>query len=159
GGNGGRMKDPRGWLAVLLPGALVPALAQADPPSAAFRQGTHVLRRIIYDLGIQPLATQQELQTNPRESVLIVLGAPGSFVKEDRGWLSRFVKDGGAVLFASDQQTPPNSDAGGALRDLAGVWIGGEIVTRAPEESRYLGVPECPFLEVGEGSLSEKLFT
>jgi len=151
------MNGPRCWLPVLLAGVLVPAFAQADPPSAAFRQGTHVLRRILYDLDIRPLERPQELFAEPEGALLVVLGDPGwsRILDLDGPWLHDFVKNGGAVLYASDSECPQNITKD--LLKLTNVHITGFLVKKQTKEACYK-VPECPFLEPNGVELSRVLF-
>jgi len=98
-------------VAVLL-GAAGSAFAHLDPPEpAAYAGGTHVLRRILYNQECQPVTNFAELKGHEKDCLVIVLGDLGP-VTQLPGGLRDFLRNGGAVLLASDYRTPrPAEDA------------------------------------------------
>jgi hypothetical protein len=73
---------------------------RAQRVSLRFAQGTHLFRRILHDLNLRPLRKWEQLQEEPAEKLLIVLGETKSLNRQN---LSDFVQDGGAVLVATDR--------------------------------------------------------
>src|SRR5262249_41995587 len=89
-----------------------------------YGQRTDAFRRLLFELRFQPLSNVAQLQANPSESILILLGEPsflskGSFPQG----LRSFVEQGGAVLIATDKET--EGEAGRILSELAGVRVSG----------------------------------
>jgi hypothetical protein len=103
-----RRRSTPGRLAVWLCAAVcsqawvVPARAQED--AIPFGQGTHALRHILHDLGLQPIEEVKELTREPEKKLLIVLGDTRVLHRIPFG-VELFVHRGGAVLVASDRRT------------------------------------------------------
>jgi hypothetical protein len=115
--------------------ALPAAWAQADNPPLA--EGTHLLRRILWDQGIQPLSSFQELADQPETKLLIVLGETSVLDQVPNGLLE-FVHQGGAVLIATDREarTQPFH--------VLGFGVSGRQVRFASKtEFAYLGLADC----------------
>jgi hypothetical protein len=113
-------------------------------------EGTHVFRRILFDLEFQPLADFQELRdNNPGETILIVLGRPDR-VLELRGGLERYVLRGGAVLLATDQMLPPA--VWPQVVATAGVSVNKESVSCAVAQLCYQGLAYCPLVASPENA-------
>jgi hypothetical protein len=124
--------------------ALVPfAKAQQLPPE--FGTGTHALRGIIKQkFNLQPL-NQREFDfirdANAERVLLVALGETGGLERFGRGELIRFVRNGGAVLLASDQETH------GRLASDLGLKIAGDCLVVPPgSRSAYRGLAECPII-------------
>jgi hypothetical protein len=129
--------------AMLLPAQ--PALARGDPTERPdLREGTHVFRRILYDRGIEPLEDFEQLNEDPKRSILIVLGKT-SILGNFPGGLRRFLRRGGAVLLATDRGIRhPGVHA--AVRKIAGVRINKQSVVCPNPALCYKGLDYCPFL-------------
>lgn len=79
-------------------------------------EGTHVLRRILYDHGFTALETIGAAEDDPERTLVVALGDLDVLGKLPRG-LESFVRRGGAVLLASDRAI---EDAR-VLREVIGV--------------------------------------
>ncbi|HWG44969.1 MAG TPA: hypothetical protein VN688_19525 [Gemmataceae bacterium] len=123
-------------------------MKQISLPQLPYGQRTDAFRRLLYELKFQPLKTFAELQLNPSESVLIVLGDPSCL---SRGYfpegLMPFVQQGGAVLIATDKKT--EGEVGKNLVSLAGVNVTGEtLMCLRPNPADLYGTsPYCPFVQ------------
>ncbi|HTU19484.1 MAG TPA: DUF4350 domain-containing protein [Gemmataceae bacterium] len=129
-----------------LPGGLkqLPAgLSPLDEPPYAQRMDA--FRRLLFELRFQPLNDFADLHANPSESLLIVLGDPSCLSKGHfpKG-LRDFVKQGGAVLIATDHAT--DGEAGEMLKQLAGVRVTGEKLHLPLGSEVYEGNPFCPLV-------------
>src|SRR5438132_4078700 len=81
-----------------------PAPAQQPQEKLVAAKGTHIFRRILHDLGCTPLEQASDLQRNPSEKVLILLGRCQA--EQNLGINVRsFLQSGGAVLVATDQDS------------------------------------------------------
>jgi hypothetical protein len=132
--------------AVLL--TVVPtALAQSEPERpeiAAFRQGTHAFRRVVYEvLQEKPevLTETAQLDEDPARTLFIVLGDPTPLAGLRLG---QFVERGGAVLVATDRSIPSRT----LSRDF-GVTVSGERVSRlvGQDSDFYRALVDCPFVQ------------
>jgi hypothetical protein len=132
-----------------------------------YGQRTDAFRRLLFEFQFQPRRNFGELQANPSESLLIVLGEPGFLSKNNfpQG-LRSFVEQGGAVLIATDMKT--EGEAGAMLSQLAGVTVTGEtLVVRRIYHSgplvrpffRYGNSDYCPCVEPLEDSMVLKRLT
>jgi hypothetical protein len=132
------------------------APAQQRKPNP-FAEGTHVLRRILFDLGCDPLERFDQLD-DPAHTILIVLGDMNR-LDEVPGGLKAFVERGGATLLATDQEVK-NLEAARAIADVSGVRVTGlNVVTQSPfSQHYYKGLPDCPMVLPGRGPLPELLF-
>jgi hypothetical protein len=146
----------RWWLpslAALCVGFAVTLPASAlDPPlpRKKFDEGSHVFRRILFDMGVTALDNADQLDDSPEKTILIVLGDPKDTLPARPGWVAGFVRKGGAVLYASDQRVSSDSLRHG-LAKLAGVSIDGRLLySNAPIEQNgepsYRMSMYCPFL-------------
>jgi hypothetical protein len=121
-------------------------------PRAPFAEQTHVLRRILFDQGYQPLKSLAEAADRPQDTVLIVLGDLRPLADADLRGLRRFLEAGGAALIASDRTSLPQA-VHTALRDVTGVSLpdfrpGVEALVENPEPERcYRGFSDCPIVQ------------
>lgn len=121
-------------LVTVLSGSL---LAQQTPPrpQSADPQwwfGFHLFEMLFKQRGLVPLTNvQRALASTPEETVLVILGGGDDMSFLD---VSRFVRDGGAVLYATDHTA--------TMRNL-GFLQRGPIVASSPEAA-YHGFPDCP---------------
>jgi hypothetical protein len=83
---------------------LSPATAQQPQERLVAAKGTHIFRRILHDLQCLPLENVDQLGDNPDDKVLIVLGQCDVLDVVPQG-IEAFVRSGGAVLIATDQNT------------------------------------------------------
>ncbi len=139
----------RAWaLAAVLVLAAVPA-APAQPERSEFLEGTHAFRRILYDGArkkLTPLRDVGEL-TDPRSTLIVVLGDPSPLkALNKKPGLRSFVHDGGALLVATDHQTPPE------LNDSFGVHVDGDFLTLPGGAGAYRSKPECPYIDPRPGA-------
>jgi hypothetical protein len=132
------------------------APAQQRKPNP-FAEGTHVLRRILFDLGCDSLERFDQLD-DPAHTILIVLGDM-SRLDEVPGGLKAFVGRGGAALLATDQKVD-KPEAEKAISEVAGVQINGRQVVILNEDPRfrYKGLPDCPIVWPSATALGEVLF-
>jgi hypothetical protein len=124
--------------------AAAPA-APAQPPRSQFLEGTHAFRRILYDAAGRKLTPLKEREaSDPGHTLIVVLGdsRPLDALEPHPGWLREFVRHGGALLVATDQQ---------AVRVLwaeFGVRVTGQLLTLpdADADAAFRGMRECPYL-------------
>lgn len=116
--------------------------------SVSYGQRTDAFRRLLFEFQFKPLERFDELEMNPSQTLLIVLGDPRCLSKSSfpQG-LRSFVERGGAVLIATDRETV--GEAGEMLGQLAGVTVTGEtLICRNPNPMvLYDGAAYCPFVE------------
>jgi hypothetical protein len=112
-------------------------------------EGTHVLRRILFDHDFRALERYEELAEEPDKTLLVVLGDLDralARVKADvPGGLETFVHRGGAALLASDRMVLGEA-AHEELRAVAGVSINHETYHHHDPNQCYLGKNYCPRL-------------
>jgi hypothetical protein len=116
----------------------------------AVREGTHVLRRILFDEGFTARESLDEIVEVPEKSLLVVLGNLESLHRIPGG-LRRFVEKGGAVLLASDRPIRDRESAA-AFIDLAGVSIAGNHLITPNFWECYQNREYCPFLLPAAGA-------
>lgn len=123
-----------------------PLQAQQTPEQRrkALLEGTHVFRRILYDHNFKALDDFDELNREPQNTLLIVLGDLDQLSRIEGG-LEPFVLRGGAVLLASDRPVR-SRHARADLRQVAGVSINAETVVGHPFLGCYRGLDYCPLL-------------
>jgi hypothetical protein len=161
------------WIGLLLILILIlisQSSLQADEGegTAAFLQGTHVFRRILLERGLQPLATDRQIWgESAKKTLLIILGRPpnlsnpgsrkfGPRPPMDRS-LMKFVENGGAILYASDHDWPP--DGAAFTRDLAtftGYRIDGTVLLASADNpdkpTTFYRDPQCSVLRMIPGA-------
>lgn len=116
----------------------------------ALLEGTHVLRRILFDGGLRPLEEFEALGEDPARTLLIVLGDLNA-LRDVPGGLDKFVRGGGAVLAASDRPVT-DDDARRGLLAVAGVSINHESLVCTTSFLCYRGVTYCPFIRPVPGA-------
>jgi len=126
------------------------ALAQTKQPSDAFREGTEVFRRILYDRQFTALNSFDDLPRDPQHTILIVFG-DGRPLNTVPFGLKTFVANGGALFLATDKVLPQAAETD--LIQTAGVRVSGDSVICKNESSCYHNLQFCPFLQsVGEAN-------
>jgi hypothetical protein len=120
----------------------VPGSAQAPQVSRSFAQGTHLFRRLLYDLHLQPLRSIPELFEEPADKLLIILGETDYLLPRIN--LKDFVERGGAVLLATDR------DCRNLLRPF-GVRVRGDLVVCAEAKYTYKDTRDCIFVQESPG--------
>jgi hypothetical protein len=139
-----------GLLLVALSLALLAPPATAQSPKekrlAAFLQGTHSFRRILFDSGFKTALDSFEQLDNddPGRTLLIVLGDT-SVLNKVPGGLAKFVARGGGLLVASDQG--PGNNELAALTSCAIISRDDWGPIEAPAIRSYHGWTDCPFVE------------
>lgn len=122
-----------------------PALAQPNQPS--FGEGTHYLRAIINNITkfkVQPINQSQlpfNMEIRPGMLLIVVFGQTGSLDQFQAKQLAKFVRNGGALLIASDRETHGNLESDFGLR-IAGDFL----VVPAGARSAYRDLPDCPIV-------------
>src|SRR5438067_1100371 len=104
-----------------------PVRAQAEPQRFEF--GTHALRRILHETKFKALDNWNDLDDEPGQTLLILLGHLRGDLDGIPGGLENFVRRGGAVLLATDRAIPENTDAGKELINVAGTVVSGDAVS------------------------------
>jgi hypothetical protein len=116
----------------------------SDP--TPYGQRTDAFRRLLYDLQFQPVTSFVQLQADPRASILIVLGDPSCLSRDHfPEGLKPFVRQGGAVLIATDKEI--EGEARKMLIELAGVTVTGQTLLGLSPNSLYNGNAYCPVVE------------
>jgi hypothetical protein len=144
-------------LLVLLLGAASTAADEPQPvrEQVPFGQGTHAFRAVFKVLGAKPLEKFEQLFDQPAGKLLVVLGDT-QFLDPELTKVKNFIKDGGAVLIATDQPTS------GEMFTQLGVQVSGQFV-RSPRSHAYRReLTDCPLvLEIhrrNEGQSRHPLF-
>ncbi len=122
-----------------------PAFAQRFP-SVPFAYRADAFRRILFELDFKPLKTFPELEEDPNDTLLIVLGRTDGLNPHSMPVpLGTFVEKGGAALVATDRA--PAVGVARELLDLAGVKVDGRSFVSADEEDALYHDKEfCPIL-------------
>jgi hypothetical protein len=130
-------------VSVVLPG---PLTAQEDKQESARRrallEGTELFRRILCDKKCDPLAKFEDLDDDPKQSILVVLGDANE-IRNVSDKLATFIRRGGAALIASDRPLDPQY--ADQLKAAAGVTILGRTMICNQEDACY-HKPYCPLL-------------
>jgi hypothetical protein len=99
---------PLRGLAVLLAALLLALPLRAQPGDIEkamnpppFGEQTHVLRRLLFEMGFEPVEKIESV--NPAETVVVILGDTSRVTKLPGGSTSAFLNRGGAMLLASDK--------------------------------------------------------
>jgi hypothetical protein len=129
---------------VVLPLSVSPASALDPPEPPDFRPGTHVFRRVLFDIQFEPLGRFEDLADNPRDTVLVVLGDTRCLLNVPGG-LWNYVRAGGAVLVATDHAM--DREARIELEALTGVRVTGEKLGCVEPGLRYRGLDYCPWVQ------------
>jgi hypothetical protein len=109
----------------------MPAPVRAQTEQQKFAFGTHALRRMLYESKFKALDSWDDLDKVPDQTLLVLLGQVRGDLNRLRG-LENFLRQGGAVLLATDQAIPLNSEAGQALKRLTGTVVSGFAVSASP---------------------------
>jgi hypothetical protein len=137
---------PSGPRAAVRAGLLLTLLSV--PPAAAaqpFGEGTHAFRAVLNQAGIKPLRTFDELNSDPKHTILIVLGDTQQFDREMSGGRPQaFLRAGGAVLIASDHRTDP------ALERELRIRVEGRLLKGPIERCFRREFDDCPFVTYPE---------
>lgn len=131
-------------LLVLLPGGAVHADDAEPDPKATFFQGTHAFRRVLANAGLTSLINLAEVPQDPSGTILIVLGR-GEVLREMGISLEDFVRQGGALMLASDQPVRDRVVAAQLIK-IANVSIEETSIRARIPEFRYRGYPYCPII-------------
>lgn len=139
------------FAAVLFLALFSPVHAQEEPQTRddrrqALLDGTHVLRRILFDHGVRPLEDVAALRDDPSRTILIVLGDLDLLAQTRdgvRGGLETFVRRGGAVLLAGDRAVTDDT-AAEELLSVSGVLVSRESYHSPRVSDAYHGLSYCP---------------
>jgi hypothetical protein len=146
-----------GW-AVLVLGwcVLAAAPARADDATAqVYPRGIHAFLQMLDKVfHLQPVTRVNDLDQAPDRTLLIVFGDPRGLDLVPDG-VQRFLRQGGAVLVASDR-----GDGTGAeiLEKVFHVAPDGAIVMNPNPRLNYGGEPECPLVTDFSGAADHPLF-
>jgi hypothetical protein len=147
----------RAWLCFPLLGLALllacprPGLAR-QPRRTPFTEDTHVFRRILFDFKFTALkdVRQQQFDTDPADTVIVILGDTTWIPQQGSGWLPGFVEKGGALLFATDRKPGPEVER--ELIEVAGVTVVGRSVRCWDPGTCYRGLDYCPLLRPAAGA-------
>jgi hypothetical protein len=114
----------------------------------AILEGTHAFRRILYDYKFSPLSSFAEVNDDPSQTLLVILGNSNG-VAQVRDELLPFVRRGGGLLIATDRTL-----GGREIDRLTGVVVAdpdwGQVY--GPPDRSYRQEPDCPFAEPANGA-------
>lgn len=118
----------------------------AQSESVHWRHGTQALRVILKNLEFKPLNSLEEIQDDPGQTVLIVLGET-EVLDRIPGGLKHFLSAGGAVLVATDRRPSLSNNAASWEAELR-IAVAGEPVQLAGPGSQkaYRGLEYCPII-------------
>jgi hypothetical protein len=128
------------WLAVAALLAPVPSLRAQEETPEEYSKHTHVFRLILQHACHLEFVESFAADDKPNQCVAVVLGDPAGLEKIPGG-LDYFLRNGGAVLFATDRRawnTPLQS---------YNVRITGEILACDDRSKIYRDSKVCPFIE------------
>ncbi len=155
---------PASLLALLLLLPQTGHAARGGPPGAlpaSFLRGTEIFRRILLDMKLHGLKEVEQLDVDPKKTILIVLGDPARALWGRANRLGDFLAQGGAVLFASDQRVH-DEELREELTNLTGCFIAGTILSAVPLINEDIGPfyrsPQCPFLVPPKDDTNPNLF-
>jgi hypothetical protein len=115
--------------------------APAQQERLPIEEGTHLFRRVLHDLGLEPLENLEQLTDAPENKLLIILGETDVLDRLPEP-LEEFVNRGGALLLATDRETVTP-----ALRPF-GVSVAGSLVSINPlSKFAYLGAKDCIIIQ------------
>lgn len=169
-----------GLLTLLILLVFLPTAHARDNEAAnRFYEGTHIFRRILFELHLEPLGSFAELgREDPRDTLLVVLGKAdlladlkdpeGSIVivednvmgyrpRAELKGLKDYLDRGGAVLLATDQAMPP--PVAKEVENVTGVRLAGQTLAYRRQRgdvtrnSTYRGLDYCPLLQWVPGSV------
>ncbi len=119
----------------------------AQPKHVPFGQDSHAFRYILDEHRLTPLTNWEELTQDPPSGILIVLGETKVLEQIPNG-LENFVRQGGAVLVATDRAgVLPQARKPGPRPNIFGTSVTGKFV-QIPKDSpsAYRGLEECPII-------------
>jgi len=128
------------WLAVVVLLCAGSCVHAEEEPPAEYIKHTHVFRLILQHASHLKFVDSLTKNDDPQHCVIVVLGDP-SGLERIPGGLDRFLRMGGALLFATDRRawnTPLQSYS---------IRITGEIVACNNPAKIYRGTKACPFIE------------
>jgi hypothetical protein len=135
----------RSFTAAAFFAVMIPRLAHAQQLEGGQRPilleygKTEIFRHFLYQADIQPLYAVGDVQTAPRNTIIVLLGKKSiDFCLNEQ--VIAAVDAGASILIASDKRPDRNE-----LTNVFGVEIIGNLVT-ANVEDCYLGIPERPFV-------------
>ena len=115
-----------------------PGFARSKPKP--YCEDTHAFRAILNALRTHPPPEGNDILDEPWKRILIVFGRT-EILDSLQGRLHSFIKDGGAILIATDRRS---SDE---LLQEIGVRVSGATVATDPRAGvAYRNMPECPFV-------------
>ncbi len=120
-------------VASLLSGGVAAAQGPGQPP-AGWSFGWDLFQLLLEEQGLRALPDLDKALTQPKDSVVVMLGAPpANFAAADWNNLIRFVTEGGSLLVASESSTRVSG---------FGEFVAGPVTTRAPK-NQYEGFDDC----------------
>ncbi len=123
---------------------LLPALARGqiadNKPLVLLSDGAELFKWILQDRGMRPTGELSNIILQPRRSVLILMGDP--MPHDASNFMQGFVRNGGALLFASDLNCEE-------LIPTFGSFINGRLVSAKPGAC-YQGKTDFPFVKLNE---------
>lgn len=115
------------------------AWGQGTAQAAVPWEGTEAFRFLLFNRGVRALSEVTDLVERPDQTMLIFLGGDAAAVNDVPGGLWAFVREGGAVLIATDQRTDPG------VEKAFGVRVRGEsLLAVNRKEDGYRDRAECP---------------
>ncbi len=119
-------------------------LAQNDQPNLQFLLGTQAFRYILNQRHFKPVLSADDAVREPQHTLIVVFGDT-SVLDALPVRVADFVKDGGAVLIATDRARPYRP-GDGSWQDQLGVQVVEQPVLAQSESSCYQRFKECPFV-------------
>ncbi len=105
----------------------------------------HAFRLILNQFGLKPLRRLDDLAKTPEQTILIVFGETEA-VRQIPNGLRSFVEAGGAVLIATDRQTPSFFRRTDMQLGVTGLGVSAQRGIRCYGDQRH-----CPFAHRGSG--------
>lgn len=128
------------WALLLL---LPSPLSAQEPRRRPFSEDTHAFRFILHAQGLRPVQALEELNEDAQQTLFIVLGTTEFLTALPEPGLRGFLRDGGALLLATDRETVP------LVGELLGAHVTETIASAQEPLNRYRGLADCPMISVG----------
>jgi hypothetical protein len=130
------------WIAIAWLVFSLPVMAQEQEVRTIPFDGPEIVCHILHSLDLKPILTLEDAATDPKDTVIIVLGNPQVLgeLRKATGGIKRFLKNGGSLLFATDFRLVDHD----LLIQISGKPV--RMRKQVEKEFAYRGELQCPLL-------------